>query len=95
VVEKLHGKVVSIRENGDLVTSISAVELHAAPRDERVTICCDGHKTAGIFSHDHDQPDMTLIAMLGTDECLEICLVGESATSFLGVQVGTVVTVEW
>ena len=95
MVEKLHGEVVSIRENGDLVTSITAAELHAAPRDERVTISCDGHKTAGIYSNDHDQPVMTLIAMLGTDECLEICLVGESATSFLGVHVGAAVTVEW
>jgi S-adenosylmethionine hydrolase len=95
VVDKLQGEVVSIRENGDLVTSITSAELHAAPRDERVVVSCDGHKTAGIFSHDHNQPEMTLIAMLGTDDRLEICLVGESATSFLGVPVGAAVTVEW
>ncbi len=95
MAEKLRGEVVSIRENGDLVTSITAAELHAAPRDERVTISCDGHTTAGIFPHDHNQPEMTLIAMLGADDRLEICLVGESATAFLSVPIGATVTVDW
>ena len=59
-----------------------------APRDDSVTISFDGHQTAGIYSIDHGQPEMTLIALIGDDDCLEIRLVGESANAFLSVGVG-------
>ena len=84
-----------MNECGDLITSIKASELQDAPRDESVTVSFDGHKTTGIFSLDHGQPEMTLIALIGEADCLEIRLVGESANSFLSVGVGAGVSVEW
>ena len=95
VTQKLQGEVVSVSERGDLITSIQASELEHTPRDESVTVTFDGHKTAGIFALKHDQPDMTLIALIGEQECLEIRLVGESVNAFLGVGVGAGVSVEW
>jgi S-adenosylmethionine hydrolase len=95
VTQKLQGKVVSVSENGDLITSIKASELQTAPRDESVTVSFDGHHTAGIYSVDHDQPEMTLIALIGDADCLEIRLVGESANAFLSVGIGAGVSVEW
>ena len=84
-----------MNECGDLITSIKASELQDAPRDESVIVSFDGHKTAGIFSLNHGQPEMTLIALIGEAECLEIRLVGENANAFLSVGVGAGVSVEW
>lgn len=95
VTQKLQGEVVSVSERGDLITSIQADQLESAPRDDSVTVTFDGHKTAGIFALEHGQPEMTLIALIGESDCLEIRLVGESVNAFLGVGVGAGVYVEW
>ena len=86
---------MSVRDSGDVVTSIHADQLAQAPRDERVTIDCDGHVTAGIFSAEHDQPEMTFLAFLNHDGQLELSLVGDSAAKFLGFRTGARVTVKW
>jgi hypothetical protein len=84
-----------VRAGGDLVTDISADKLQGVPRDDRVAIHFDGHTTHGIFALEHDQPEMTLLAFVGRDECLEITLVGESAAAFLGIRSGSQVEVRW
>ena len=86
---------MSVRESGDVVTSIRADQLVEAPRDERVTIHCDGHVTAGIFAADHSEPQMTFLAVLNSEGQLELSLVGDSAAKFLGFRPGAVVTVKW
>ena len=92
---KLQGEVVSVSESGDAVTSISNDQLAEAPTDDRVTIRCNGHKTAGIFPSDHNQPEMTFLAVLGSTGFLELQLVGDSAHKFLGIRAGADVTVQW
>ena len=92
---KLQGEVVSVRDSGDVVTSISVDQLVEVPRDQRVTIHCDGHVTAGIFPADHNEPEMTFLAVLNAEGQLELSLVGDSATRFLGFQPGSVVTLKW
>ena len=94
-VEKLKGEVVSVRDAGDLVTDISVAALVAVPRDEQVCIRCDGHATSGIFPVDHDQPEMTFIAVEGESGFLELALVGDSANRFLGIKLGASVSLEW
>ncbi len=89
------GEVVSVAESGDLLTNVTAEQLAAAPRDESVCIRCDGHATIGIYPHDHDQPDFTFLALLNADDYLCLSLVGESASKFLGIKPGSVVTVSW
>ena len=88
-MEKLKGEVVSVRDAGDLVTDISVAALVAVPRDEQVCIRC------GIFPADHDQPEMTFIAVEGESGFLELALVGDSANRFLGIKLGASVSLEW
>lgn len=92
---KLQGEVVSVRASGDIVTSIYADQLAEAPRDERVSIHCDGHVTAGIFAAEHSEPELTFLAVLNHDGQLELSLVGDSAAKFLGIRPGAVVIVKW
>ena len=92
---KIEGEVVSIDSFGNLVTNISAGALVDTPRDESVTIRCDDHETLGIYNTYSDQPEMTLIALIGSSDQLEIAIVNDSAKIMLGVRVGEKVIVKW
>lgn len=92
---KLEGKVIAISSEGNLITDIAADSLNGAPRDERIVVTCDEHQTSGIFPADHDQPPMTLIALIGERNLLELCIVNDSAALMLGVGTGAPVKVEW
>ncbi len=94
-VEKLKGEVVTVTAAGDLVTDISVADLVAVPHDDQVCIRCDGHATSGIFPVDHDQPEMTFIAVEGESGFLELALVGDNASRFLGTKLGASVSLEW
>ncbi len=89
------GEVVSITDAGDLVTDISVTDLVAVPHDEQVFIRCDGHAKSGIFPPDHDQPEMTFIAVEGESGVFELALVGEIDSRVLGINLGASVSLEW
>ena len=91
----LKGEVVSVAESGDLLTDVTAEQLSEAPRDESVSVRCDGHATIGIYPHDHDQPEFTFLAVLNAEDRLCLSLVGESASKFLGIKPGSPVTINW
>ena len=93
--QKIEGTVQAIDSFGNLVTNITSEQLAAAPTNPRVTITCDEHQTLGIFRTYSDQPEMTLIALIGSSGQLELAIVGESAAAMLGVRVGTPVVVSW
>ena len=63
---KISGKVEAVDSFGNLVTNISRDQLTDVPRDESVTINCEGHQTQGIFETYGEQPAMTLIALVGS-----------------------------
>ena len=92
---KIQGEVISIDDQGNLVTNITEVQIEGVPRDDRVSVTCDGHQTLGIFPADHDEPEMTLLAYLRTDQQLALALVGDSATKFLRIRPGAAVTIRW
>ncbi len=92
---RIEGSVESIDAFGNLVTDITEEMLGDAPRDEQVTVECDEHQTLGIFATYADQPEMTLIAVIGSSDRLELAIVGDSAKTMLGVEVGTPVSVRW
>ena len=92
---KIQGAVRSIDSFGNLVTDITDEMLAGAPRDERVHIECDEHETQGIFRTYGDQPEMTLLALVGSDGFLELAIVGENAAAMLGIRVGTPVKITW
>jgi S-adenosylmethionine hydrolase len=92
---KIEGSVQSIDSFGNLITDIPAEALAAAPRGEEVAIVCDDHETRGIFNTYADQPEMTLIALVGSSGKLEQAIVGDSAAIMLGITIGTPVTITW
>ena len=92
---KLSGQVVTVTEGGDLVTDIKMADLELAPRDGQVRVRCEGHVTAGIYPSEHGQPPMTFVAYEGAGGCLELSLIGDDASRFLGIKSGSAVTVEW
>lgn len=95
MANQIKGKIVSVSPDGDLVSDISADQLDGVPRDESVSISCDGHATAGIFTTDHQEPKMTFLAVINVDDQLQISLVGARASEFLGINVGSVLVLKW
>lgn len=92
---KIEGAVQSIDSFGNLITNITSAALADVPRGEEVAIVCDEHETRGIFNTYGDQPEMTLIALVGSSGHLELAIVGDSAAMMLGVRAGAPVTVTW
>jgi S-adenosylmethionine hydrolase len=92
---EITGSVESIDSFGNLITDIDELALSDCPKDESVRVCCDEHETYGIFRAYGDQPEMTLIALIGSSGKLELAIVNESAKIMLGVAAGAPVTVSW
>lgn len=93
---KIQGTVRSIDSFGNLVTDIAADKLADVPTDpEQVRVRCDEHETQGLFRTYGDQPQMTLVAIIGSSGYLELAIVGDSAQMMLGVRTGTPVSVIW
>ncbi len=95
VANRIDGEVTAIDSFGNLVTNITRDMLAGVPTDESVTIACDEHETQGIFTAYADQPPMTLIALVGSTNLLELAIVDDSAAIMLGVKVGAPVEVKW
>jgi len=92
---KIDGVIESIDSFGNLITNIREDQLGDVPRDESVRIVCDEHETTGIFRTYGDQPEMTLIALVGSTGKLELAIVGDSAKVMLGVEKGTAIKILW
>ena len=92
---KIEGSITSIDSFGNLITSITDDMLVDTPTDVSVGITCDEHETRGIFKTYGDQPEMTLVALVGSSGNLELAIVGDSAKMMLGVSVGMPVVVKW
>ena len=93
--EKIDGTVVSIDDDGNLISDIVPAALDAAlSKGEQVRIECDEHETFGIHQSLDDMPELTFAAVLG-DGGLMLAVKGERATDLLGIRVGTKVTVTW
>ncbi len=95
VANRIDGQVTAIDSFGNLITDITREMLAGVPTDETVGVFCDEHETRGIFNAYADQPPMTLIALIGSNDCLELAIVDDSAKIMLGVKVGAPVQVRW
>lgn len=95
VANRITGEIVSVDSFGNLVTNINRDMLADVPSDESVAIRCDDHETRNIFTTYADQPPMTLVAVIGSNDQLELAIVNDSAKIMLGVDVGTEVEVIW
>lgn len=92
---RVDGLVREVDSFGNLVTNISVEMLSGYPTDNRACVVCDIYETWGIFRTYGDQPRGTLIALVGSNNFLELAIVGESASKRLGVRAGATVTVAW
>ncbi len=95
VANRITGEVIEVDSFGNLVTNISREMLADVPTGEAVTVACDEHVTQGIFKTYSDQPAMTLIALIGSGDQLELAIVDENASIMLGVTIGAPVIVSW
>jgi S-adenosylmethionine hydrolase len=95
VANKIEGQVTAVDSFGNLITNVTREMLAGVPTDESVAVVCDEHETRGIFTAYADQPPMTLIALIGSNDCLELAIVEDSAKIMLGVAVGAPVEVRW
>jgi hypothetical protein len=95
VANQITGEVIEVDSFGNLVTNISREMLAGVPTGETVTVACDEHVTQGIFKTYCDQPPMTLIALVGSGDQLELAIVDENASIMLGVTVGSPVVISW
>ena len=95
MAERVEGRVVSVTDSGSLVTDITPEQLRHAPTDERVRVHCDEHFTLGLHRSDHNEPDMTFLAVVSDNQALQLDIVGDSASMMLGIGVGDRVVVEW
>ena len=95
VANRIEGQVVAVDNFGNLVTNITRDMLAGAPTDETVAVRCDEHETRSIFTTYADQPPRTLIALVGSNDQLELAIVDDSAKLMLGVGVGAPVEVCW
>jgi S-adenosylmethionine hydrolase len=93
--DRIEGVVLKIDSFGNLVTNITVDMLVGRPTDGRVCVVCNIYETWGIYQTYGDQPQGTLIALVGSNGCLELSVVGESASERLGIQVGSPVVVAW
>ncbi len=95
VANRITGEIVAVDSFGNLVTNITREMLADVPTDEKVSIRCDDHETCNIFTTYADQPPMTLVAVIGSNDQLELAIVNDNAKIMLGVGVGTPVEVVW
>lgn len=95
MANRIEGQVISVDSFGNLITNITREMLAGVPTDESVTVRCDEHETHGIFQTYADQPPMTLVALIGSNDQLEIAIVEDSAQIMLGVGKGSPVEVRW
>ena len=93
---KIHGKIVQVSEDGDLITDISEAQLAGVSRTTDTKIVVDNeHETYGLFDANHNQPSMTLVAIVEPERPLRLHLVSDSASMMLGVTKGASVEVRW
>jgi len=93
--QRIEGIVQAIDSFGNLVTNITAPMLAGRPTDRRVCIVCSIYETWGIYHTYAEQPQGTLIALIGSSGRLELALVGDNAAARLGIAVGAPVVLAW
>ncbi len=96
VASKIQGTVIQVNADGDLITDIAEEHLEGVGRSNDTKIIVDHeHETFGLYDSNHNQPSMTLIAILEPKRTLRLHVVSDSAATMLGVRKGASVEVRW
>lgn len=92
---RIHGIVRSIDTFGNLITNIHHRLFDGRATDSTVCVIVDIYETYGLYRAYADLPEGALIALVGSNGCMELAVVGDSAAKRLGVEAGQAVTVAW
>lgn len=92
---RIDGAVIEVDSFGNLITNITADLLADRATDRRACVVFNIYETWGIYHAYADQPNGTLIALVGSGGRLELAVVGDNAARRLGVDVGAPVTIAW
>ncbi len=93
--DRIVGMVLEIDSFGNLITNIRDAMLKGRATDNRAFVVVGIYETWGVFHTYAEQPQGTLIALIGSSGRLELSIVGDNAAARLGVQIGEPVTVAW
>jgi S-adenosylmethionine hydrolase len=91
----IKGEVSAVDSFGNLITNITREMLSGMPSGARVAVRCAAHETLAFCKTYGDQPPTSLIALVGSTDCLELAIVAGSAATVLAAGVGAVVEVRW
>ncbi len=94
-LKRIDGIVLETDSFGNLITNITAEMISDRPTDSRVCVVCNIYETWGIYHAYGEQPNGTLVALIGSTGRLELALVGGNAAKVLGVPVGAPVVLAW
>jgi S-adenosyl-L-methionine hydrolase (adenosine-forming) len=92
---RIDGAVIEIDSFGNLITDLTSEMLAGRPTDRRACVVCNIYETWGIYHAYAEQPNGTLVALIGSSGRLELALVGDNAARCLGISVGSPVTLAW
>lgn len=92
---RIDGAVIEIDSFGNLITNITVDLLAGRPTDRRVCVVCNIYETWGIYHAYAEQPSGMLVALIGSNNRLELALVGDNAARRLGIGLGAAVTLAW
>jgi S-adenosylmethionine hydrolase len=92
---RIEGEVLEIDSFGNLITNITAEMLGNRPNDHRVCVVFNIYETWGIYRTYGNQLKGTLCAVIGSNDRVELAIVGDNAAKRLGIEVGTPVVLAW
>jgi S-adenosyl-L-methionine hydrolase (adenosine-forming) len=92
---RIDGAVLEIDSFGNIITNITAEMLAGRPTDKRACIACNIYETWGIYHTYAEQPQGTLCAVIGSNGRLELAIVGDNASTRLGLKAGMPVVIAW
>jgi S-adenosylmethionine hydrolase len=93
--KKIEGEVLEIDSFGNLITNITSDMLVDRPNDHRVCVVFNIFETWGIYRTYGNQLSGTLCAIIGSNDRLELAIVGDNAARRLGIEIGTPVILAW
>ncbi|MBC8352349.1 MAG: SAM-dependent chlorinase/fluorinase [Planctomycetes bacterium] len=91
---RLIGQIVGIDGFGNLLTNIDLAHIDQIP-EAGFIISCNKRQIAGVREAYAQHPPGTLIALIGSQGCLELATVNGNAAIQLGARIGDTVSTAW
>ena len=94
-LRRIAGIVLCVDSFGNVISNIPAVCLPpSVPRDQ-LLVHCGGHEVRGVQTTYSERPAGTLLALVDSQDRLEVAISGGNAAAALRVQFGDPVVVTW